>query len=103
MWENILRKKIILLKKMRKEIYCSNFQLLSETIGWYDSFIHQFIYQVLCLIGVIANVCIVVVLLRPPMRKNPFNLFLIAIAICDLTLMASYFIYKQVSITEIFY
>ncbi|KAI1721637.1 serpentine type 7TM GPCR chemoreceptor srw domain-containing protein [Ditylenchus destructor] len=78
-------------------------ELLSETIGWYDSFIHQFIYQVLCLIGVIANVCIVVVLLRPPMRKNPFNLFLIAIAICDLTLMASYFIYKQVELCHPWY
>lgn len=28
------------------------------------------------------------------MRKNPFNMFLVAIAICDMTLMASYFIYK---------
>lgn len=59
---------------------------------------------------------------RPAMRKNPFNLFLLGIAICvciplspyhihiiqfikfiiiyffqDMTLMASYFIYKQVS------
>uniref|UniRef100_A0A915DEA8 G-protein coupled receptors family 1 profile domain-containing protein n=1 Tax=Ditylenchus dipsaci TaxID=166011 RepID=A0A915DEA8_9BILA len=76
-------------------------QLLS--IGWYDSFVHQFIYHVLCLTGVVANICIVVVLLRPNMRKNPFNLFLIAIAICDLTLMASYFIYKQVELCHPWY
>jgi hypothetical protein len=30
------------------------------------------------------------------MRSNPFNLFLIFIAICDMSLMASYFIFKQI-------
>ena len=30
------------------------------------------------------------------MRKNPFNSFLVAIAICDLTLMGSYLLFKRV-------
>jgi hypothetical protein len=46
--------------------------------------------------GVLANISIVVVLCQPAMRKNPFNLFLIAIAVCDMTLMGSYLIFKQV-------
>lgn len=74
--------------------------MFSTSIGWIIvgglEFIHPFIYVILCLSGVLANICIVVVLMRPSMRKNPFNLFLNAIAICDMTLMASYFIYKQV-------
>uniref|UniRef100_A0A915LRD7 G-protein coupled receptors family 1 profile domain-containing protein n=1 Tax=Meloidogyne javanica TaxID=6303 RepID=A0A915LRD7_MELJA len=71
--------------------------LLSSLSERYDSF-HKIIYQTICILGVIANICVVVVLLRPTMRKNPFNLFLIGIAICDMSLMASYFIYKQVQI-----
>lgn len=69
--------------------------MLSATYQAYMPF-HIFVYQFLCLAGVFANISIIVVLLRPTMRKNPFNTFLIAIAICDMTLMASYFIYKQV-------
>ncbi|MCP9259967.1 Protein CBR-DMSR-2 [Dirofilaria immitis] len=37
------------------------------------------------------------------MRKNHFNTFLIAIALCDMTLMASYFIFKQVEICHPWY
>uniref|UniRef100_A0A183CII9 G_PROTEIN_RECEP_F1_2 domain-containing protein n=1 Tax=Globodera pallida TaxID=36090 RepID=A0A183CII9_GLOPA len=72
------------------------FELLNGLSESYNTF-HRFIYHFLCIIGVIANICFVVVLLRPTMRKNPFNLFLIAIAICDMSLMASYFMYKQAS------
>ncbi|EFO14204.1 hypothetical protein LOAG_14320, partial [Loa loa] len=57
--------------------------------------IHIFLYHFLCITGVFANLAIVVVLLRPAMRRNHFNAFLIAIALCDMTLMASYFIFKQ--------
>ncbi|VDM37567.1 unnamed protein product [Toxocara canis] len=62
--------------------------------------VHVFVYQFLCITGVFANISIIVVLLRPAMRKNPFNVFLIAIAVCDMTLMAFYFIYKQVEICQ---
>lgn len=60
--------------------------------------IHIFLYHFLCITGVFANLAIVVVLLRPAMRRNHFNTFLIAVAICDMTLMASYFIFKQVTL-----
>ncbi|KAK6105454.1 Serpentine type 7TM GPCR chemoreceptor Srw family protein [Brugia pahangi] len=65
--------------------------------------IHIFLYHFLCITGVFANLAIVVVLLRPAMRKNHFNAFLIAIALCDMTLMASYFIFKQVEICHPWY
>ncbi|KAI3413379.1 hypothetical protein GPALN_010876 [Globodera pallida] len=78
------------------------FELLNGLSESYNTF-HRFIYHFLCIIGVIANICFVVVLLRPTMRKNPFNLFLIAIAICDMTLMASYFMYKQVEMCHPWY
>uniref|UniRef100_A0A0M3IG02 G_PROTEIN_RECEP_F1_2 domain-containing protein n=1 Tax=Ascaris lumbricoides TaxID=6252 RepID=A0A0M3IG02_ASCLU len=71
--------------------------LLSSAVQAYTP-VHVFVYQFLCITGVFANISIIVVLLRPAMRKNPFNAFLIAIAICDMTLMAFYFIYKQVSL-----
>ncbi|CAJ0964074.1 unnamed protein product, partial [Mesorhabditis belari] len=58
--------------------------------------IHKYLYVPLCLVGVFANLAIVIVLLRPAMRRNPFNLFLMAIAICDATLMATYLGYKHV-------
>lgn len=61
--------------------------------------IHVYVYHILCILGVLANICIVVVLCQPSMRKNPFNLFLVAIAVCDMTLMASYLIFKQVRST----
>ncbi|KAF7633988.1 hypothetical protein Mgra_00006616 [Meloidogyne graminicola] len=77
-------------------------KLLSSLSQRYDSF-HKIIHQFLCIIGVIANICVVVVLLRPTMRKNPFNLFLIGIAICDGLLMASYFIYKQIELCHPLY
>uniref|UniRef100_A0AC34RAG8 G-protein coupled receptors family 1 profile domain-containing protein n=1 Tax=Panagrolaimus sp. JU765 TaxID=591449 RepID=A0AC34RAG8_9BILA len=48
--------------------------------------------------GVLANILIITVLLRQKMRTNPFNLFLIAIALCDISLMVSYFAYYQVEI-----
>ncbi|KAI6203404.1 Blue-sensitive opsin [Aphelenchoides besseyi] len=70
-------------------------KMLSSVAAMYNSF-HTPIYLVLCFLGVLANSCFIVVLCRRTMRKNPFNYFLIAIAICDLTLMASYFIFKQV-------
>ncbi|KAL3099076.1 hypothetical protein niasHS_001064 [Heterodera schachtii] len=78
------------------------YELLNGLSERYNNF-HWFIYQFLCIIGVIANICFVVVLLRPTMRKNPFNLFLIVIAICDMSLMASYFIYKQVEMCHPWY
>ncbi|EPB76410.1 hypothetical protein ANCCEY_04520 [Ancylostoma ceylanicum] len=59
--------------------------------------IHAYLYVFLCVVGVFANIAIVVVLLRPAMRRSPFNLFLICIAICDATLMATYLLYKHVS------
>uniref|UniRef100_A0A1I8ECV7 G_PROTEIN_RECEP_F1_2 domain-containing protein n=1 Tax=Wuchereria bancrofti TaxID=6293 RepID=A0A1I8ECV7_WUCBA len=65
--------------------------------------VHIFLYHFLCITGVFANVAIVVVLVRPAMRKNHFNAFLIAIALCDMTLMASYFIFKQVEICHPWY
>ncbi|VDN00947.1 unnamed protein product [Thelazia callipaeda] len=65
--------------------------------------IHLLLYQILCITGVFANLSIVVVLLRPTMRKNHFNTFLIAIALCDMTLMASYFIFKQVELCHPWY
>uniref|UniRef100_A0A914CPF2 G-protein coupled receptors family 1 profile domain-containing protein n=1 Tax=Acrobeloides nanus TaxID=290746 RepID=A0A914CPF2_9BILA len=37
------------------------------------------------------------------MRKNIFNLFLIAVAICDMTLMASYLLYKLVELCHPWY
>uniref|UniRef100_A0A915NJM2 G-protein coupled receptors family 1 profile domain-containing protein n=1 Tax=Meloidogyne floridensis TaxID=298350 RepID=A0A915NJM2_9BILA len=77
-------------------------ELLSSLSQRYDSF-HKIIYQTICILGVIANICVVVVLLRPTMRKNPFNLFLIGIAICDMSLMASYFIYKQIELCHPLY
>nr|CAD2179504.1 unnamed protein product [Meloidogyne enterolobii] len=77
-------------------------ELLSSLSERYDSF-HKIIYQTICILGVIANICVVVVLLRPTMRKNPFNLFLIGIAICDMSLMASYFIYKQIELCHPLY
>uniref|UniRef100_A0A0K0DB87 G_PROTEIN_RECEP_F1_2 domain-containing protein n=1 Tax=Angiostrongylus cantonensis TaxID=6313 RepID=A0A0K0DB87_ANGCA len=58
--------------------------------------IHSYLYVFLCVVGVFANVAIIVVLLRPAMRRSPFNLFLICIAICDATLMATYLLYKHV-------
>ncbi|KAI6178828.1 Blue-sensitive opsin [Aphelenchoides besseyi] len=70
-------------------------KMLSSVAAMYNSF-HTPIYLVLCFLGVLANSCFIVVLCRRTMRKNPFNYFLIAIAICDLTLMASYFIFKQI-------
>ncbi|RCN50773.1 hypothetical protein ANCCAN_03159 [Ancylostoma caninum] len=57
--------------------------------------IHAYLYVFLCVVGVFANIAIVVVLLRPAMRRSPFNLFLICIAICDATLMATYLLYKH--------
>ncbi|CAJ0564473.1 unnamed protein product, partial [Mesorhabditis spiculigera] len=60
------------------------------------TFIHHYLYVPLCLIGVFANVAIVIVLVRPAMRRNPFNVFLVAIAVCDATLMATYLVYKHV-------
>uniref|UniRef100_A0A1I7Z506 G_PROTEIN_RECEP_F1_2 domain-containing protein n=1 Tax=Steinernema glaseri TaxID=37863 RepID=A0A1I7Z506_9BILA len=77
-------------------------ELLGDYVDAYNS-IHVYIYQVLCIIGVLANISIILVLLRPVMRKNPFNLFLIAIAICDMTLMATYFIFKQVEMCHPWY
>lgn len=77
-------------------------ELLSPLSEHYDAF-HRVIYQFLCIVGVIANICVIVVLLRPSMRKNSFNLFLVAIAICDMSLMASYFIYKQVEMCHPWY
>ncbi|XGW20736.1 hypothetical protein V3C99_004040 [Haemonchus contortus] len=58
--------------------------------------IHSYLYVFLCVVGVFANIAIVVVLLRPAMRRSPFNLFLICIAICDATLMATYLLFKHV-------
>ncbi|CAI4228163.1 unnamed protein product [Auanema sp. JU1783] len=58
--------------------------------------VHGYAYITLCILGVFANISIVVVLLRPAMRKSPFNLFLIMIAVCDATLMATYLIYKHI-------
>ncbi|CAJ0592841.1 unnamed protein product [Cylicocyclus nassatus] len=60
--------------------------------------IHAYLYVFLCVVGVFANIAIVVVLLRPAMRRSPFNLFLICIAICDATLMATYLLYKHVDL-----
>ncbi|KAL6730285.1 hypothetical protein Aduo_001268 [Ancylostoma duodenale] len=60
--------------------------------------IHAYLYVFLCVVGVFANIAIVVVLLRPAMRRSPFNLFLICIAICDATLMATYLLYKHVEL-----
>uniref|UniRef100_A0A0K0E877 G_PROTEIN_RECEP_F1_2 domain-containing protein n=1 Tax=Strongyloides stercoralis TaxID=6248 RepID=A0A0K0E877_STRER len=68
------------------------FELIGKEIEMYDK-IHVYIYQILCLLGVPLNILIIVVLLRPQMRKNPFNLYLIVIAICDLILMANYYIF----------
>ncbi|CAD5206783.1 unnamed protein product [Bursaphelenchus okinawaensis] len=70
-------------------------ELLTPILSFYNQF-HVLIYKFLCILGVLSNICIVVVLMRPPMRRNPFNVFLVAIAICDMTLMASYFVFKQV-------
>uniref|UniRef100_A0A0K0EYL8 G_PROTEIN_RECEP_F1_2 domain-containing protein n=1 Tax=Strongyloides venezuelensis TaxID=75913 RepID=A0A0K0EYL8_STRVS len=67
-------------------------RLIGTEIQMYDK-IHVYIYQILCLLGVPLNILIIVVLLRPQMRKNPFNLYLIVIAICDLILMANYYIF----------
>ncbi|KAK0428191.1 hypothetical protein QR680_010664 [Steinernema hermaphroditum] len=77
-------------------------ELLGDYVSAYNV-VHVYIYQVLCVIGVLANISIILVLLRPVMRKNPFNLFLIAIAVCDMTLMASYFVYKQVELCHPWY
>ncbi|PAV59652.1 hypothetical protein WR25_21245 isoform C [Diploscapter pachys] len=55
---------------------------------------HDNTYHLLCIFGVLANILIIVVLLRPSMRKSPFNLFLIIIAVCDASLLATYWIYK---------
>lgn len=74
----------------------THFQLLSTPAALYN-LIHVYVYHFLCILGVLANICIVIVLWQPSMRKNPFNLFLIAIAICDGLLMLSYLIFKQVS------
>ncbi|CAD5209914.1 unnamed protein product [Bursaphelenchus xylophilus] len=70
-------------------------ELLQPVLSFYNQF-HVLIYKFLCILGVLSNICIVVVLMRPAMRRNPFNVFLVAIAICDMTLMASYFVFKQV-------
>ncbi|TKR59395.1 hypothetical protein L596_029072 [Steinernema carpocapsae] len=77
-------------------------ELLGDYVAAYNV-IHVYIYQFLCVVGVLANISIIVVLLRPVMRKNPFNLFLIAIAVCDMTLMATYFIYKQIEMCHPWY
>ncbi|CAD6197057.1 unnamed protein product [Caenorhabditis auriculariae] len=50
-----------------------------------------------------ANISIVVVLLRPAMRKSPFNLFLMMIAVCDASLMATYLLYKHVAVCHPWY
>ncbi|ETN73615.1 hypothetical protein NECAME_00702 [Necator americanus] len=65
--------------------------------------IHAYLYVFLCVVGVFANIAIVVVLLRPAMRRSPFNLFLICIAICDATLMATYLLYKHVEVCHPWY
>ncbi|VDK59629.1 unnamed protein product [Anisakis simplex] len=77
--------------------YSFCFQLLSSAVRAYMP-VHVFVYQFLCITGVFANISIIVVLLRPAMRKNPFNVFLTSIAVCDMTLMAFYFIYKRVEV-----
>ncbi|EGT33415.1 hypothetical protein CAEBREN_10708 [Caenorhabditis brenneri] len=64
---------------------------------------HNYIYVFLCVVGVFANISIVVVLLRPAMRKSPFNLFLVVIAVCDASLMATYLTYKHVELCHPWY
>ncbi|GMR53548.1 hypothetical protein PMAYCL1PPCAC_23743 [Pristionchus mayeri] len=51
----------------------------------------------LCVAGVLSNILIVAVLLRPSMRSNAFNHFLILIAFCDATVMAQSLIFESVS------
>ncbi|CAI5438862.1 unnamed protein product [Caenorhabditis angaria] len=65
--------------------------------------IHGYLYVFLCVIGVFANISIVVVLLRPAMRKSPFNLFLVIIALCDASLMGTYLMYKHVELCHPWY
>ncbi|KAL7076779.1 hypothetical protein ACQ4LE_004000 [Meloidogyne hapla] len=77
-------------------------ELLSSLSEHYDSF-HKIIYQTICILGVIANICVVVVLLSLKLKNLSFNLFLIGIAICDMSLMASYFIYKQIELCHPLY
>ncbi|VDL61800.1 unnamed protein product [Nippostrongylus brasiliensis] len=72
------------------------FQILAPFTNVFSQ-IHSYLYVFLCVVGVFANIAIVVVLLRPAMRRSPFNLFLICIAICDATLMATYLLFKHVS------
>uniref|UniRef100_A0A7E4W320 G_PROTEIN_RECEP_F1_2 domain-containing protein n=1 Tax=Panagrellus redivivus TaxID=6233 RepID=A0A7E4W320_PANRE len=64
--------------------------------GRFFSGYHNYIYTILCISGTFSNMAIVLVLLRPSMRNNPFNLLLLAIALCDMTLMSSYFVFKQI-------
>ncbi|CAB3407507.1 unnamed protein product [Caenorhabditis bovis] len=67
------------------------------------SVIHNYAYVALCVVGVFANISIIVVLLRPAMRKSPFNLFLVVIAVCDASLMATYLLYKHVQLCHPWY
>ncbi|KAI6182397.1 Blue-sensitive opsin [Aphelenchoides bicaudatus] len=76
--------------------------LLSVPSSLYNA-VHVYVYHFLCVLGVLANICIVVVLWQPSMRKNPFNLFLIAVAVCDGFLMLSYFIFKQIEMCHPFF
>ncbi|KAI6232990.1 G-PROTEIN-RECEP-F1-2 domain-containing protein [Aphelenchoides fujianensis] len=77
-------------------------EILGPPASLYNRF-HTPIYLVLCILGVLANACFIVVLCRKSMRRNPFNHFLIAIAFCDGVLMASYFAFKEIELCNPIY
>ncbi|KAF8365376.1 dmsr-2 [Pristionchus pacificus] len=62
----------------------------------FSNFLKHHLLAPLCITGVLFNVLIVAVLLRPSMRSNAFNHFLILIAFCDATVMAMSLIFDSV-------
>uniref|UniRef100_A0A914WCR0 G-protein coupled receptors family 1 profile domain-containing protein n=1 Tax=Plectus sambesii TaxID=2011161 RepID=A0A914WCR0_9BILA len=58
--------------------------------------VHRYVRPVICVVGVLANIAIILVLLRPVMRRSPINILLIVIAVFDMTLMATYFVFGAI-------
>ncbi|GMT28461.1 hypothetical protein PFISCL1PPCAC_19758, partial [Pristionchus fissidentatus] len=62
----------------------------------FSRFLQQHLLSPLCVAGVLSNILIVAVLLRPSMRSNAFNHFLILIAFCDGSVMAMSLVFDSV-------
>uniref|UniRef100_A0A7E4VHE1 G_PROTEIN_RECEP_F1_2 domain-containing protein n=1 Tax=Panagrellus redivivus TaxID=6233 RepID=A0A7E4VHE1_PANRE len=67
------------------------FEAVSSFAGGYGS-IHPYLAMGLCIAGTLMNIITVIVLTRPQMQ-SPVNILLCAVALCDIIVMGTYFVF----------